>query len=63
LTLAYLRALDSEVQRLYQRGATLTQTVDSATLPAYFAWDQYATLHRQNVLHRYLQLESEELSR
>jgi glyoxylase-like metal-dependent hydrolase (beta-lactamase superfamily II) len=63
LTSAYLRALDTEVQRLYQRGATLTQTVDGCALPAYSGWDQYPTVHRQNALHRFLQLESEELSR
>jgi hypothetical protein len=35
--------------------------VDNAALPAYGAWAMYATIHRQNALHRYLQLEIEEL--
>ena len=63
LTAAYLRALDDQVQGLYQRGATLSETVDSVALPAYSDWDQYPALHRQNALHRFLQLETEELSR
>lgn len=63
LTAAYLRALDEQVQSLYRHGATLTQTVDEVALPAFSSWDLYSTLHRQNALHRYLQLESEELSR
>ena len=63
LTAAYLRAIDDQVQRLYQRGATLSETVDSVALPAYSDWDQYPALHRQNALHRFLQLETEELSR
>jgi glyoxylase-like metal-dependent hydrolase (beta-lactamase superfamily II) len=63
LTAAYLRALDEQVQSMYRRGATLTQTVDEVALPAFSNWDLYSTLHRQNALHRYLQLESEELSR
>jgi glyoxylase-like metal-dependent hydrolase (beta-lactamase superfamily II) len=63
LTAAYLRALDERVGGLYKRGATLTQTVDDATLPAFAQWDLYSTVHRQNALHRYLQLETEELSR
>jgi glyoxylase-like metal-dependent hydrolase (beta-lactamase superfamily II) len=63
LTAAYLRALDEQVQSMYKRGATLTQTVDDVALPAFAHWDLYSTLHRQNALHRYLQLETEELSR
>jgi len=63
VTAEYLRALDAQVQSLYQRGATLTQTVDNVALPAYENWDLYPMLHRQNALHRFLQLETEELSR
>ena len=62
-TAQYLRALDAQVQNHYQRGATLTQTVDNVPLPAYENWDLYPMLHRQNALHRFLQLETEELSR
>jgi glyoxylase-like metal-dependent hydrolase (beta-lactamase superfamily II) len=63
VTAEYLRALDAQVQSLYQRGATLTQTVDNVALTAYEDWDLYPMLHRQNALHRFLQLETEELSR
>jgi len=48
---------------LYKDGASLMQAVDSADLPAYAGWSMYPTLHRQNVLHRYLQLEVDELGR
>lgn len=60
-TAFYLRALDEKVQALYKAGAGLIDAVDSATLPAYAGWSMYPSLHRQNVLHRYLQLEVEEL--
>ena len=60
-TAAYLRALDGLVQRMYKSGASLTHAVDNAALPAFSSWALYATLHRQNTLHRYLQLEIEEL--
>jgi glyoxylase-like metal-dependent hydrolase (beta-lactamase superfamily II) len=63
VTAAYLRALDGQVQTLYKSGATLTQTVDNVALPAYNDWNLYPALHRQNALHRFLQLETEELSR
>jgi glyoxylase-like metal-dependent hydrolase (beta-lactamase superfamily II) len=60
-TASYLRALDERVQALYKAGAGLIDAVDVATLPAYAGWSMYPSLHRQNVLHRYLQLEVEEL--
>jgi glyoxylase-like metal-dependent hydrolase (beta-lactamase superfamily II) len=60
-TAAYLRALDDKVHALYQGGASLIDAVDIAKLPAYASWAMYPSLHRQNVLHRYLQLEVEEL--
>lgn len=60
-TATYLRALDTKVRALYEDGASLMQAVDSADLPAYAGWSMYPTLHRQNVLHRYLQLEVDEL--
>jgi glyoxylase-like metal-dependent hydrolase (beta-lactamase superfamily II) len=60
-TAAYLRALDDKVHALYQGGASLIDAVDVATLPAFASWAMYPSLHRQNVLHRYLQLEIEGL--
>ena len=62
-TRGYLLALDLEVQRLYQSGASLMEAVDGADLPAYRHWDMYPAAHRRNVLQRYLQLEVEELAR
>jgi glyoxylase-like metal-dependent hydrolase (beta-lactamase superfamily II) len=60
-TAAYLQALDEKVRALYRNGVSLLDAVDAAGLPAYSGWSMYAALHRQNALHRYLQLELEEL--
>jgi glyoxylase-like metal-dependent hydrolase (beta-lactamase superfamily II) len=60
-TADYLRALDEKIKALYARSSSLLESVDDAALPAYGAWAMYATTHRQNALHRYLQLEIEEL--
>jgi glyoxylase-like metal-dependent hydrolase (beta-lactamase superfamily II) len=60
-TASYLRALDEKVQALYKAGAGLIDVLDVATLPAYAGWSMYPSVHRQNVLHRYLQLEVEDL--
>lgn len=54
---AYLVALDAEVRRLYANGASLSESVDVAALPAYAGWAGYAEVHRQNVHYRYLALE------
>ena len=35
--------------------------MDRAESPSYAGWALYPALHRENVLHRYLQLELEEL--
>ena len=60
-TADYLRALDREVQELYGNGTSLMEAVDAAILPAYSDWSLYPSLHRQNALHRYLQLEVKDL--
>jgi glyoxylase-like metal-dependent hydrolase (beta-lactamase superfamily II) len=60
-TANYLRDLDEKIKALYARSSSLLESVDNAALPAYGAWAMYATTHRQNALHRYLQLEIEEL--
>ncbi|HKQ24599.1 MAG TPA: MBL fold metallo-hydrolase [Burkholderiales bacterium] len=60
-TADYLRDLDQKIKALYARSSSLLESVDNAALPAYAAWAMYATTHRQNALHRYLQLEIEEL--
>lgn len=62
-TATYLRTLDAQVRRHYAANATLTQAVDDSPLPSYAGWDGYPDVHRRNVLHRFLQLETEELSR
>ena len=60
-TLSYLRALDDRVRALYQQDLGLMDAVDRAQLPAFAGWALYGTAHRRNALHRYLQLEREEL--
>ena len=57
----YLHALDGKIKALYARSSSLLEAMDNAALPAYSGWAVYATTHRQNALHRYLQLEIEEL--
>jgi glyoxylase-like metal-dependent hydrolase (beta-lactamase superfamily II) len=60
-TADYLRALDEKIRALYARSSSLLESVDGAALPAYEGWAMYASTHRQNALHRYLQLEIEDL--
>jgi len=60
-TEAYLNALDRVVQTLYAESSSLMDSVEKATLPAYRDWALYGTTHRQNALHRYLQLELHDL--
>ena len=61
LTAGYLDALDAIVKSLYAESSSLMEAVEKAALPAYEDWTMYATIHRQNTLHRYLQLELHEL--
>jgi glyoxylase-like metal-dependent hydrolase (beta-lactamase superfamily II) len=61
LTARYLEALDAIVKSLYAESSSLMEAVEKAALPAYEDWTMYATTHRQNTLHRYLQLELHEL--
>lgn len=60
-TADYLKALDQQVQALYRDGTSLMEAIDAAVLPAYSSWSLYPALHRQNALHRYLQLEVKDL--
>jgi glyoxylase-like metal-dependent hydrolase (beta-lactamase superfamily II) len=60
-TARYLNALDGKVSALYRAGRSLLDAVDSADLPEFSGWAMYPSLHRQNALHRYLQLELDEL--
>jgi glyoxylase-like metal-dependent hydrolase (beta-lactamase superfamily II) len=60
-TAAYLDALDRVIKSLYAESSSLMDAVEKAVLPAYCAWPMYATTHRQNALHRYLQLELQDL--
>ena len=61
VTAAYLDALDQIVKSLYAESSSLLEAVENASLPAYREWAMYATTHRQNALHRYLQLELQDL--
>ena len=49
------------MQALYKSGFSLIDAVDGAALPDYSLWSLYPALNRENALHRYLQLELEEL--
>ncbi len=57
ITAAYLDELDRRMRSLYAQSTSLMESVEKAALPAYSSWPMYATTHRQNALHRYLQLE------
>ncbi len=63
LTRDYLLALDRRVRELFDGGASLMEAVEQGTLPDYAGWSGYETVHRKNVLGRYLQLELEDLAR
>lgn len=60
-TACYLNALDRVIKSLYADSSSLMESVEKAVLPAYRDWSMYATTHRQNALHRYLQLELQDL--
>jgi len=60
-TAGYLDALDRVIKSLYAESSSLMESVEKAVLPAYRDWSMYATTHRQNALHRYLQLELQDL--
>lgn len=62
-TADYLEALDRRVRQLYGGGIGLLEAVDQAALPGFEHWAGYATIHRRNALHHYLQLEIEDLNR
>jgi glyoxylase-like metal-dependent hydrolase (beta-lactamase superfamily II) len=60
-TAGYLEALDRVIKSLYAESSSLMESVEKAALPAYRDWSMYATTHRRNALHRYLQLELQDL--
>jgi len=62
-TADYLTALDHRMRELYAQSTSLLDAVDQAGLPAFDQWAGYATIHRRNALHQYLQLELEDLAR
>lgn len=63
ITRDYLLALDRRVRELFDGGASLMEAVEQGALPAFAEWSGYETVHRKNVLARYLQLELEDLAR
>ena len=58
---AYLEALDRVIKSLYAESSSLMESVEKSVLPGYRDWQMYSTTHRQNALHRYLQLELQDL--
>ncbi|HEX4984869.1 MAG TPA: MBL fold metallo-hydrolase [Burkholderiales bacterium] len=60
-TAAYLDALDRKMKALYAASTSLLDSVEQAGIPDYEGWALYASLHRRNALHRYLQLELQDL--
>ena len=60
-TAGYLDALDRVIRSLYAESSSLMESVEKAVLPAYRDLPMYTTTHRQNALHRYLQLEMQDL--
>lgn len=56
----YLRSIDAAVRSQYERGASLLEAAQAVTLPAFEDWQEYATLHPQNVQYLYRQLEDAE---
>lgn len=60
-TIAYLHALDRRVRALYLESSSLIQALDHGELGRFRSWSGYEARHRQNVQHRYLQLEIEDL--
>ena len=60
-TAGYLDALDQVIRSLYAESSSLMESVEKAVLPAYRDWSMVGTTHRQNALHRYLQLELQDL--
>jgi glyoxylase-like metal-dependent hydrolase (beta-lactamase superfamily II) len=63
ITRDYLVALDRRVRALFDGGASLMEAVEQGAVPAFAGWSGYETVHRKNVLGRYLQLELEDLAR
>ncbi len=60
-TAAYLDSLDRVMKSLYSESSSLLESVEKSALPAYHDWPMYASTHRRNALHRYLQLELQDL--
>ncbi|MEX0961184.1 MAG: MBL fold metallo-hydrolase [Burkholderiales bacterium] len=60
-TRRYLDALDSRVRELYAANTGLLDALEQADLSEFSGWGSYDSLHRRNTLHRYLQLEIEDL--
>ena len=60
-TAHYLDALDARSRELYEQSGSLLEALDHADLPEFGNWDAYDPNHRRNMLHRRLQLETEDL--
>lgn len=60
-TAHYLEALDARSRQLYEQSGSLLQALDHADLSEFAGWKAYDPNHRRNMLHRRLQLETEDL--
>lgn len=60
-TAHYLDALDARSRELYEQSGSLLDALDNADLPEFAGWKAYDPNHRRNILHRRLQMETEDL--
>jgi glyoxylase-like metal-dependent hydrolase (beta-lactamase superfamily II) len=60
-TAHYLEALDARSRELYEQSGSLLEALENADLPEFAGWKAYDPNHRRNMLHRRLQLETEDL--
>lgn len=59
----YLEDLRAAVQARYDRGDSLSEAIDNASVHAFRGWALYPLLHPGNVHHLYLELERQALER
>jgi glyoxylase-like metal-dependent hydrolase (beta-lactamase superfamily II) len=60
-TAGYLSALEDRVAALYHQQIGLVEALERSELDAYRDWPGYEAYHGRNALHRYLQIEAQDL--